>query len=90
MRRATVRHLTIRAAKVTNVAGTFASAKVTNVVAGAVAADGELRECEEEFDFVEALACGERDIRPEHVFEVEVDEPVTYAGVEGEAELVTV
>ncbi len=42
MRRATVRHLTIRAAKVTNVAGTFASAKVTNVVAGAVAADGEL------------------------------------------------
>lgn len=78
MRRATVRHLTIRAAK------------VTNVVAGAVAAEGELRECEEEFDFVEALACGERDIRPEHVFEVEVDGPVTYAGVENESELVAI
>jgi hypothetical protein len=56
------------------------------MVAGAVAAEGELREGEAEFDLAAALACGQRDLLPEQVFEV--DEPVPCAGVE--AELVAV
>ncbi len=78
-KRATVRHLSVRN-----------KTKVESVVAGAVAAEGELREGEEELDLVDVLAAGARDLFPEEVFEVEFDESAHFEGVENEAEPVVV
>lgn len=64
LRRVTIRHLSVRgldAAKVTSVTGAFASASATNVVAGAVAAEGGLADIPGE-GVTDALPVGARDL----------------------------